>query len=154
MAWNGMGLEAVQRPDDHSCNVHQHGQHIATGQNFIKWYEKLKAANGKNDDKEGKKKANGIDSNTPLEPCILIVPVIVQACEDYAGHKGFKNLKEAWDRGQKSTNLTRFGAGQPNLNGVQDEGQTGSNSGTNLFAIGAGEVDGIDDGCCQHLYKE
>lgn len=151
--WPGVVLEAVQWPDDHSGDVHQHCQHIAACQDFVKWCreERQKAADGKNDDNEGKDEANGVDSNTPLEPWILRVKTGVQAGEDDAGHKGLQNLEEAWDCGQKSTNLTRFSPGQPNLKCIQDEGQTGSNSGTNLFAaVRTSEEDRIDDGCCQH----
>lgn len=154
--WPGVVLEAVQWPDDHSGDVHQHCQHIAACQDFVKWCreERQKAADGKNDDNEGKDEANGVDSNTPLEPWILRVKTGVQAGEDDAGHKGLQNLEEAWDCGQKSTNLTRFSPGQPNLKCIQDEGQTGSNSGTNLFAaVRTSEEDRIDDGCCQHLYE-
>ena len=85
----------------------------------------------------------------------MTINAFLQADEDDAGHKGLQNFEETWDCGQKSTYLTRFGTGQPNLNGVQDEGQNGGNSGTNLYAtVGASVKDRIDDGCCQHLYKE
>lgn len=109
-------------------------------------------SDGEKDDNEGKDEANGVDSDTPLEPWVLSVVIISQADEDDAGHKGLKNLEQARDWGQKTTNLTRFCSGQTNLNGVQDEGHTGSNGGTNLFAAGgASEGVGIDDWRCQHL---
>ena len=67
---------------------------------------------------EGENEPNGIDSNTPLESYIMTINAFLQADEDDAGHKGLQNFEETWDCGQKSTYLTRFGTGQPNLNGV------------------------------------
>lgn len=157
VAGPGIVLEAVQRPDDHGCHVHQHCQHVAACQDFVKrrGEERQKAADGKNDDDEGKNEANRVDSDAPLEPWKPRVPVGVQADENDAGHKGLQNLEEARDCGQKSTNLTRFSPGQANLNGVQDESQTGSNTGTNLSTAAgrASEEGGVDDGRCQHLYE-
>ncbi len=76
-----------------------------------------------------------------------------QADEDDEGHEGLQNLEKAWDCGQKSTNLIRFSPGQPNLSGIQDEGQKGNDTGTNLSAAGrASEEVGIDDGWCKHLH--
>ncbi|KAI4822574.1 hypothetical protein KUCAC02_008111 [Chaenocephalus aceratus] len=58
-------------PDDHSCEVHQHRQHVACCQDFVKCREeRQKAADGKDDDEEGKDEANGVDSDTPLEALI------------------------------------------------------------------------------------
>lgn len=149
----GPVLEVVKRPDDHSCDVHQHCQHIAACQDFIKWCgeESHEAADGKNDDNDGKNEANAVDGYTPLEPWKRGVMLVIQADEDDAGHEGLHNLEEAWDCGQKSTDLTRFSPGQPDLNGVQDEGQKGSNSGTNIFATGRASVDSSHDRGCQHL---
>lgn len=92
-------LEAVQRPHDDSCGVHQHCQHVTAYQDLIKWSgeERQKASDGKKDDNEGKDEANGVDSDTPLEPWVLSVVIISQADEDDAGHKGLKNLEQAWD---------------------------------------------------------
>lgn len=35
VAWSGIVPEAVEWPDDGSCDVHQHSQHIADYQNFV-----------------------------------------------------------------------------------------------------------------------
>lgn len=151
--WFGIVLEAVQRPHDHSCDVHQHCQHVADRQDFVERCreERQQAADGENDDKDGKNEADGVNSNTPLEPWVLGVVAVVQTDEDDAGHKGLYNLEEAWDCGKESTDLTRFGPGHPNLTGVQDEGHIGSNSGPNLPAANGASVEaGIDDGCCQY----
>lgn len=109
----------------------------------MKWFgeEGQKAADGKTDDNDGKNEANTVDSDTPLEPCSFRVVVVVQADEDDAGQEGLQNLEEAWDGGHKSTDLARFSPGQPNLSGVQDEGQKGSNSGTNIFATARASED-------------
>lgn len=150
-------LEAVQWPDNHSCDVHQNCQHVAARQDFVKWCreQRQKAADGKNNNSDGKNEANGVDSDTPLEPWKLCVPVLVQADEDDAGYKGLQNLEETWNRGQKSTNLTRFSTDQPNFNGVQNEGQTGSNTGTDLSAaVRTSEEGRIDDGSCEHLREK
>lgn len=155
MARSGKVVEAVEGPDDNSCHVHQHCQHIAARQHLVKWCRKesQKAADGKNDDKKGKNEADGINSNTPLEPW-KIKFVVSQADEDDTGHKGLQNLQESWDCGKKSTDLSRFGSGQPNLNSIQDEGQDGGHCGTDRSAAaGASKEDRIDDGRCQHLYE-
>lgn len=54
-------------------------------------------SDGEKDDNEGKDEANGVDSDTPLEPWVLSVVIISQADEDDAGHKGLKNLEQARD---------------------------------------------------------
>ncbi|KAJ4932284.1 hypothetical protein JOQ06_010709 [Pogonophryne albipinna] len=147
----GIVPEAIQRPDDHSCEVHQNRQHVACCQDFVKWCgeERQKAADGKDDDEEGKDEANGVDSDTPLEPWITRVLVVVQADEDDAGHEGLQNLEEARDCGQEPTQLARFSSGQPHFNGVQDKDQTGSDCGTDLSAAAGASVEpGIDDGRC------
>lgn len=106
-------LEAVKWPNDHSCHVHQHRQHVATCQDFVKRYgeESQNTADGKNDDNDGKNEANGIDSDAPLEPWKFRELLVVQANEDDAGHKGLQNLEEAWNGGQKSTDLTTSSSG-------------------------------------------
>lgn len=75
----GVVVEAVVGPDDHSCHVHHHGQHVASCQNFVEWgrKERQKAADSENDDNQGKNEADGVDSDTPLEPWKLSVLVAV-----------------------------------------------------------------------------
>lgn len=82
--------KAIKWPNDHSCEVHQHCQHIAHRQDFVEGRreERQQAADGKNDDEEGKNEADGVDGNAPLEPREDRVKGEVQTDEDDAGHKG------------------------------------------------------------------
>lgn len=80
------------------------------------------------------------------------VKAVVQAEEDDAGHDCLDNLEEAWGYEQKSHLLTGFSEYQPDLGGVQDEGQRGSHTGTNTQDTSeASEDDRIYDRGCHHL---
>ncbi|KAF3846476.1 hypothetical protein F7725_003554 [Dissostichus mawsoni] len=143
--------QKTHNKDDAVDNCSDHVEGHWFGQDFVKWCgeERQKAADGKDDDEEGKDEANGVDSDTPLEPWITRVLAVVQADEDDAGHEGLQDLEEARDCGQEPTQLAGFSSGQPHFNGVQDKDQTGSDCGTDLSAAAGASVEpGIDDGRC------
>lgn len=148
----GIVLEAVEGPDDHRSEVHEHRQNVHKCQNLIERRRKQsqQSANSEKDDEDGKDEADAVDGYAPLEAGILVELTGVQADEDNAGNKSLEHLQESRDSGEEPTNLPRSGSGQSHLDGVQEEGQAGAHTGANLSgAVGAGEVDWIDDGSCK-----
>lgn len=106
--------QGVDRPNDQSCQVHQHSQRIAACQNFSKPRQKAQeAADCQAYDEDGENETNAVDGYAPLEPVVQsqMLLFVVQANEDDARHKGLQDLEEPRDRGQKAADRTSFSPG-------------------------------------------